>query len=214
MVCSLHAVLASTLARADSADNGCDTGAVAIANAYILVNPMYELAHSESLENYVRNNAEHFVRNGDAIRCARAMAAALIHTAVENYDHEAIRRQQELNAKLGASGVTRSGSEVQSIAAQFYFMGQQIALLAEVLPEAAEGGPLRTYLNPEQQAATQFLSGFLQDPSYRDLFISMQPMLLEMAKIEFDILVSIANGLDTNGPGDRPNAPTNLGLEK
>lgn len=188
-------VLAAACAQAQ---NGCQTGADAMANAYVRSNGIYALYFGD-LESYVAENRAHFAENGDAIRCAWAMSAALLRGAVQSYDPNALRRQQELNAQLGAMGIS-PGAAQPNASMMFYEMGQQIAWLADVLPAASRGnyGPLHTPVTETQRMkafATQMLQSLLQDPVMRQTFAQMEPLIREAAQMEYKQLMVIAAGL-------------------
>ena len=95
----------SLMAQPAFAQNGCDTGANALANAYVRGNPMYAIYFGD-LRSYIIDNREHFVSNGDSIRCARVMAGVLTNAAVQTYDPDALRSRDELNARLGSMGIS------------------------------------------------------------------------------------------------------------
>lgn len=180
------------------AQTGCQTGADVLANAYVRSNPMYAL-YFGNLESYIAENRMHFAENGDAIRCARAMSAALFRGSIRSYDPTALRRQQELNSQLGSMGIS-PGPAQASPSAMFYEMGQQMAWLAKVLPAASRGNyqPLRTPVTDTQRMkafATQMLQSLLQDPSVRQTFVQMEPLFREAAQMEYKQLMAIAAGL-------------------
>ncbi len=188
-----------TLAAACAqAQNGCQTGADAMANAYVRSNGIYVLYFGD-LESYVAENRAHFAENGDAIRCARAVSAALLQGAIQSYDPGALRRQQELNTQLGSMGIS-PGAAQPSASMIFYEMGQQMAWLTKVLPPAARGdyGPLHTPVTETQRMkafATQMLKSLLQDPVMGQTFVQMEPLIREAAQMEYKQLIAIAAGL-------------------
>lgn len=188
-------VLAAACAQAQ---NGCLTGADAMANAYVRSNGIYVLYFGD-LESYVAENRALFAENGDAIRCARAVSAALLQGAIQTYDANALRRQQELNARLGGMGIS-PGAAQPTASIMFREMGQQIAWLADVLPAASRGnyGPLHTPVTETQRMkafANQMLQSMLQDPYMRQTFILMEPLIREAAQMEYQQLIAIAAGL-------------------
>lgn len=193
-ILAVSAILAlSFFAQLADAQSGCRTGASPIANAYVRSNPMYALYFGD-LSAYVRENNSHFVSNGDAIRCARALSAALMGAAIQNYDPDAMRRRDELNAELGAMGIS-PGNQGMNASATFYMMGQHISRLAAVLPEAAGGGQATGYLTQEQALAAQIFQMVLQDPYTKAIFAQLEPKIRAVAEVDYQLLVSIANGL-------------------
>ncbi len=177
------------------AQTGCQTGAGALANAYVRANPIYAMFFGD-LESFVAENSAHFAAGSNAVRCARAMSKALMSGAIGSYDPTALRRQQELNAKLGAMGIS-PGSPMPSASAMLYAMSRQMAWLAEVLPAAAVGnfGPLRTPATEEQAFAARMFPFLLQDPTVRQVFLQQEPLIRQSAEAEFQQVVAIAQSL-------------------
>ncbi len=193
IVGTLWAVLVTLPALAQT---GCKNGANALANAYVRVNPMHALFIGD-LESLVANYSPQFAGGSDAVRCARAMSQALMSGAITSYDPEALSRQQELNAELGAMGIA-PGPQMPSASAMFYAMSQQMAWLSRVLPPAAAGnfGPMRTPATPEQALALQIFPILLQDPIVRQVFLDMELLIRESAEWEYRQVMAIAQGLD------------------
>ncbi len=179
---------------------GCRTGATALADAYVLANPMYSYFLGLELESYVAQNQEHFVANGDAIRCGAALARAFLNTSIQLYDPGDAERQQELNAQLGAMGIS-PGQQEATPASQMFGASLQLSRLVRVLPSAAQGDfePLRTpttELEQMQLLAGQVLRVLLQnDP---DMAATIAPTVKELARLEHEALrraaASLANG--------------------
>ena len=134
-VLTLVMVLAAPLPAA--ADSGCGSGGDALANAYARANPI-SAYYFGSVESYVSANRAHFQQGGDAIRCATALSQAFLNNAVQVYDPDDLRRQNELNAQLGAMGVA-PGPQQPNQAQQLYGISMQLSRLARVLPPAAPG---------------------------------------------------------------------------
>jgi hypothetical protein len=180
------------------AEEGCRTGASALGNAYVRLNPIYAYFYG-NLESYVESNREHFVAGGDSIRCAQAMSQALITGAIQSYDPDELREKQELDARLGALGIA-PGPYQATASQQLYAMGLQVARLARVLPSASNGNyqPLYTATNQleEQQIfAAQMLVMLLQDPTMAEVFTQLEPLIREAANSEYQLLVGMALSL-------------------
>ena len=187
--------LASVMAGPGYAQSGCQAGASALANAYVRVNPMSALFIGD-LESYVAQNRSRLTAGSNAVRCARAMSQALMSGAIKNYDRNALKHQQKLNAKLGSVGLS-PGSPLPNASAMFYAMSQQMAWLAEVLPAGAAGntGALHTAPTQEQAFAKQMFPILLQDPTVGAVFMQMEPTIREAIDMEYRQVMAIAQGL-------------------
>lgn len=181
-----------------AADNGCRTGAPFLADVYVLANPMYALFFG-SLESYVTTHKGHFSVDGDATRCAAALSKALMVGAIQAYDPQERIRRDELNARLGAMGVS-PGPQESSASSQLFGMSMTFSRLARVLPPAAQGnfGPLNTPTNElEQQilVAGQMLQFLLQDPEMRAVLSTTEPLIREIAVMDHQFVVRAAASL-------------------
>lgn len=178
---------------------GCRTGADALGNVYVRSNYLYALIYG-SVESYVENNRSHFGTNGDAVQCARQLSGALIGGALGAYNPNDLRRRQELNARLGAMGISPGQTPV-SPAQALFAMGRQIGWLSRVLPSAAAGDyrPLHTPETQEQQMqmfAGQFLTNMIhQDPMIRNSIMRVEPYIREAAEAEYRLLLNYASRL-------------------
>jgi hypothetical protein len=177
------------------AEPACRTGGKALADAFVLANPLSAYFFG-SLEAYVANNTHHFRAGGDAIRCANALARAFLGSAVQLYDPSDLRRQQELNARLGSMGIS-PGPQQPTASNQLYGISMQLSRLARVLPPAAAGdyGPLYTPTNELEQmqlAAAQVFQILLQDPSMASIFAQIEPIVREGANLEHRIISEAA----------------------
>ena len=161
------------------AQNGCRSGASALANAYVRANPMYAYFFGD-IESYVANNRKHFGTSGDSIRCARALSNALVRGATKNYDPSDLRRQRELNARLGSMGIS-PGISQPTASQQLYTMGLQFARLARVLPPAANGDyrPLHTPTTELEQM--QLFGAFPRGAEERKMMAQLRPGLAKKA---------------------------------
>lgn len=174
-------------------DNGCRTGGSALANAYVRVHPLYARIFGD-LASYVASNREHFVEDGDAIRCARLMSQALLNSAFQAYDPNELQRRNELNARIGAMGIS-PGPQSASPSAMFYEMAGQMSRLATALPRAAQGGPLQGHLTQEQAFAIQLLEMLLQGPDMRGIMDQIEPLLRELGNADYRLVLSIVQNL-------------------
>ena len=177
------------------AQTGCQTGASALANAYVRANPIYALFFGD-LESFVAENSAQFAEGSNTVRCARAMSQALKSGAINSYDPNALRQQQKLNADLGSIGIS-PGSPMPNASAMLYAMSQQMKWLSNVLPPAAAGnyGPLRTPATQEQAFAAQMFPILLQDPTVRQAFLQQEPLIRQSAESEYQQVMAIAQGL-------------------
>lgn len=181
-----------------AADNGCRTGASSLADAYILSNPLYALFFG-SLEPYVTAHKEHFSADGDSIRCAAALSKAMMAGAIQAYDPQERIRRDELNARLGAMGIS-SGQQESSASGQLFGMSMTFSRLARVLPAAAQGnfGPLNTPTSELEQQflfAAQMLQFLLQDPEMRAVLSTTEPLIREIALLDHQFVVRAAASL-------------------
>ena len=178
---------------------GCKTGAEALANVYVRLNPINAFFFG-SVEDYVAQNRAHFVAGGDAVACARVMTQALAQGAFQAFDPSYQRRRDELNARLGTIGISPGPAEA-SPAAQLYSMAQKMDKLAYALPPAANGNyqPLWTPRNELEQMelfAMQMLGAMLQqDAGMRSVLMQMRPQIEELANVEYRMLLNMAQGL-------------------
>jgi hypothetical protein len=202
--CLMSFVIAAacSLGAQSKKDNGCRTGGTAIADAYVLLNPMYSLFLGD-LESYLAENIEHFQEDGDAILCAKALSTAFASSAITMFDpaDEKRRRdsQDELNAKLGALGIAPDNSMQQpSPAMQYLAVSEQLSRLARGLPPATDGDfePLNTATNDMEQMrifAENLLRSMLQDPEVVSAFRQVDGMVREAAKAEHQMILNAAN---------------------
>jgi hypothetical protein len=187
--------------RPVAAEEGCRTGAEALGNAYVRLNMLYELFYGD-VESYVQSNREHFVAGGDTIRCANALAQALVNEALQSYDplaaRDAIRTQEIVNVELGKLGI--SGSFVPrtlSPAEQLYGLALRFDRLARVLPSVAEGDcrPLYTPTNVIENAeiqGRQMLKMLLQDPQVAWAFQQQEALIKKLANDEYQMSLRLA----------------------
>ena len=170
----------------------------ALGNAFIRANPIYAFFYG-SLEDYVAENPEFFVAEGEAIRCARDLSQALLRGAIQSYDPDALRRRDELNTQLRVLGI-EPGSPQATPSEQLYATARQLDRLVYALPSAANGNfqllhTPRNEIERMQIFAEQLLEELLKDPTVRGVFIQLEPMIRELAELEYKILVEMANNL-------------------
>ena len=84
---------------------GCETGLTVLARAYSYSSPMVVIPDQE-LERFVNANRSRFHADGDAVRCARAISSWLLSAAISSYDPQFQQQQDELNARMGAMGLS------------------------------------------------------------------------------------------------------------
>ena len=184
----------SYTAKAD----GCHTGAEALANVYVRMSPV-NAYYFGSVEDYIQQNRAHFVAGGDAVVCAQSLSAALVQGAYQNYDPNYWRDREELNARLGAMGIS-PGPQQASPAAQMFAMGRQMGKLADTLPYAAQGNfaPLwqpRDELERMQLFAMQMFGYLMEDPTMRSVMNQMQPQIKQLANMEYQMILGMASQL-------------------
>ena len=177
---------------------GCQTGAEVLANAHLRYNPIFAY-YFGSFEQYVEQNRAHFVAGGDAVICAQRLSQALVQGAIQNYDPGDQQRRDQLNADLGAMGIS-PGQQYATRSQQMLAVAQQMDKFAYALPYAAEGnfGPLWTPRNETEQLqifAMQMLRNMLQDPGTRSIFEQIRPQAIELGNIEYRMILALATGL-------------------
>lgn len=192
-------VAAGFLAAAPAAaEPACRTGGVAAANAYVLFNPIYAVYFGR-FEDYVAQNRAHFRAGGDAVRCIIALSPAFLNAGIQLYDPADLQRKQELDAKLGAMGIS-PGPQQPNAGNTLFGMGMQLSWLARGLPAAADGNyvPFNTPANEierMQLVARAMLQQLLQDPTVRQTFATMEPLIREAAQLEFRMILIAAERL-------------------
>jgi hypothetical protein len=180
------------------AEPGCRTGAQALADVFVRANPIYAY-YFGSLESYVVNNQAHFQSGGDSVRCAEALSQAFLGQAIGMYDPNDLRRRGELNARMGAMGVS-PGPQQPTLSQQLLGLSMQLSRLARVLPSAAAGNyqPLYTPTNEFEQMplfAAQMLQMMVQDPSMASVMAQIEPIARESANLEKTIIRRAAAAL-------------------
>lgn len=179
----------------------CSSGAVPLANAYVRSNPIYSMFYGD-LSTYLPSNSGHFQTNGDAIQCARIMANALLQRSVSSYDPQALQRSHEMRVKLETIGIS-AGPRAATASEMLLQLGMQLQRLARVLPAAALGdyGPYYTPTNEIEEMqlfAAQLLPTLLQDPTVRQSFMQVEPLIREAAEAEYQWIVNMALGMARN----------------
>jgi hypothetical protein len=186
------------------AQTGCQTGAVALANAYVHLNPFYAIFYGD-LQSYVASNRPSFVANGDAVRCAHALAQALMTGALATYDanavQDAIRTRQAVDAQLGALGISPiSSPQALTPSEELYFLALRFDRLARVLPPTAAGdyGPLHTpttQLEQLEMFAEQYLQTLIQDPFVASALSQQEALIKQCANSEYQMVLGMAAAL-------------------
>jgi len=176
----------------------CQTGAEALANVHVRYTPIFAY-YFGTIEDYVQQNRSHFVAGGDAVVCAQRLAQVLGNSAVQTYNQEDRAARDRLNAELDAMGISPS-QQSTSPSQQLYNMARQMDKLAYALPFAANGdfGPLwapRDELEQMQIFSMQMFNILMQDPTLHALLDSMKPTIVELADIEYRMILNISSGL-------------------
>lgn len=180
------------------AGGGCQTGAEAIANAYVRSNPLFAY-YFGSLESYVDENRRHFVDGADAIVCAKRLAQAFAKGSIPMYSRKDQIRREQLNSQIGQLGISPQQSK-SSPAADMFLISQRLNKLAYALPHAARGNydPLYLPRNEIEQAEVyshQLLGMLLRDPSIASVLETVRPTMVELADIEFRMVINAAGKL-------------------
>ena len=154
-----------------------------LAHTYVLATP---ISSPEALFDYVQENREYFVKNGPAIRLARALGNRLIREGVGAYDPNAFERAMGVGPAEFAPDVARSLNEG---AYQALAMGQELCWLADVLPAVAVGdyGPYQTTGTLARQAVRQslpYIYGMMEmlDPEIAQLYEETMNLYMPLAE--------------------------------
>ena len=187
----IAAIVLATATPMAAGEPACRTGAVHVADAFILANPMYAMYFGD-LAHYLNANGERFRPQGDATRCAAALSRAFMGQAINLYDPSDIQRKQELDARMRLHGIN-PGPQAPTAASMMFNMSMQLSRLARVLPAAAEGnfGPMNTAtteLEKMQIFAEDMLRVLLRDPTIRAMFAQLEPMIREAAQFDHNFL--------------------------
>jgi hypothetical protein len=188
------------------AQTGCQTGAPALADAYIRLNPMYAYFFGD-LESYVEENAEHFGVNGDAVRCAKALSQALQNEALQSFNPNEVRetmdRKQALDAQLGLMGINPDPSPAEpTLSSTLYDLSMRMSRLARILPLTADGD-LDSLQNPANElermqiVAEQILKNMFGDPTLQFVFNQMEPKIKQSAIAEWSMVKKLGYALAT-----------------
>jgi len=180
------------------AEPGCRAGGVAAANAYVLFNPIYAM-YFGSFEDYVSQNRAHFRAGSDAVRCITALSRAFLAAGMQLYDPADVQRKQQIDAQLGAMGIS-PGPQQPNAGTAVFGMGMQLSWLARGLPAAANGdyGPFNTPANEienMQLMARAMFAQLLQVPTAREAFAAMEPLIREGAQLEYKMITYAAERL-------------------
>lgn len=187
----LASVLIAVAGPMAAGEPACRTGAVAVADVFVLANPMYALYFGD-LAVYLNANRARFRVEGDAIRCAGALSRAFMGSAVKLYDPVDVQRRQALDARMRANGIN-PGPQQPTASSMMFAMSMQLSRLARVLPAAAEGnyGPMNTATTELEQMqifAESMLRVLIQDPTIRAMFASLEPLIREAAQFDHNFI--------------------------
>lgn len=194
--------------RTAVADSGCSTGGPYLANAYALSSPLV-IVMDGGLDRYVRQNRSHFGANGDAVRCARALAKALLSQAVGNFDPNYQRDRDRLNTRLGNLGIAPGPSQ-PSPSAQMFGLARELGWFAEAVVQGANENwaPFLNSGPPERQMAIQ--ATLLQVQMLQlmpEMLEILRPVVGEVTQLTHDLVLGFARNLAAR---DAPAAPTSI----
>lgn len=178
-----------------AAEPGCRAGGVAAANTYVLFNPIYALYFGR-FEDFVAQNRAHFRAGSDPVRCIAALSKAFLAAGIQLYDPADMQRKQQIDAQLGAMGIA-PGPQQPNAANTLFGMGMQLSWLARGLP-AASYGDYATFNTPAneiekmQLVARDMLQMLLQDPTVREAFAAVEPLIREGAQLDYRMITYAA----------------------
>lgn len=171
-------------------DRSCRNGANTLFNLYIRLNPIYSIYYGTP-EEYIAQNRGLF-QGGDVNECAKKVARALLNSSIQTFDRNALNRRAELNAQLGAMGISPGQAEMNPSAVLFT-TGQQILQLSKCLPGLLQGGASSNCMSQEQVLVSQLMNTLLQDSFMQSTLQQIKPLILQAAEADFQFLMSIAN---------------------
>lgn len=185
---------AAPAAPALAGEPACRTGGPFLAEAAVRSNPLFE-AIEGSFAEYVAANASHFGVNGDAVKCARAMSAALIASAAQVFDPGEVQIRDHVRRQMEAQGLS-AGPQQATLSEQYFALAMQMNRLARGLPALA-AGDMRPYATPTNQLeelhvfAENMLRMLMADPNVRQAIMAQLPLLRRAIQAERQML---ANG--------------------
>jgi len=193
--------LAGLALQTAHAQSPCQSGAAYAANAYIRFNPLYEVYFGD-LKSYITANGAHFRAGSDAVKCLSALSDAYRQHSHQLYDPADVARKVEIDRDLARHGIS-SGAPQPSASSLAYGMSTQLAQLARGLPSAANGnfGPLVIPTNKQER--TQYLARQLfplitQNPTVREVFAALEPLIREAAELEYKMIMQTATSIASN----------------
>ena len=177
---------------------GCQTGADALANAYVRFNPIFAY-YFGSVESYVSQNRAHFLAGGDSVVCAERLSQRWAQGAFQGFDPQDRHRRDRISAELGTMGIS-PGQSYSSPAADMYAASQLMGKFAYALPYAANGNyaPLyqpRNEIEQMQLFAMQMFQAMMRDPSLVSILEQIRPQAIELGNIEYRMIIHSAQGL-------------------
>ena len=178
-------------------------GGMHAANAFVLANPVYAVVFGGDLRAYVEKNRAQFRQGGDAARCMRALSSGFMSTALKLYDPVDVQQRQQLDARMRSAGIN-PGPQAPNAAQMMFNMSLQLGRLARVLPPGADGnwGPMETpttELEQLQLFAEGMFRGMMQNPEFRSILASVEPLLREAALFDHKFLLQAARRLANVG---------------
>jgi hypothetical protein len=184
------------LARLAAGDDptGCRKGSRPLANAFVRADSV--MAHYlGDLDSYVRAHREHFVMEGDSIRCARALSSALRAKAIASYDPEWRKARDRLDTRVMELGGTPGPYQV-SPAERLAAISMLMAQLADRLPAVAERR-VESFMTPEQKAATDTWNSLMLMPEIAEVFQFLEPLARDVAALEAGMIIGWASELSS-----------------
>jgi len=169
---------AAPAAPALAGEPACRTGGPFLAEAAVRSNPLFEA-----------------IEGGDAVKCARAMSAALIASAAQVFDPGEVQIRDHVRRQMEAQGLS-AGPQQATLSEQYFALAIQMNRLARGLPALA-AGDMRPYATPTNQLeelhvfAENMLRMLMADPNVRQAIMAQLPLLRRAIQAERQML---ANG--------------------
>ncbi len=182
-----------------AADNGCSTGGSALADAYVVADPIYATFFGDETGAFVARNRQHFLAQGDSVRCARALANAFAQKAAQVYDPElqAIRNQKR--RELEGQGIP-IGSGLPDASGGYVLISYELARLVEGLPPAAAGdferlGQAQNEFEAEKWSRARGLAKMMQLPPFWPTLRAFRPGVEQARELDREMIRDAAAAL-------------------
>lgn len=181
-----------SIAPALAASNGCDTGGIALSQAYVLADPVYATLFGEELLPFLARNQEHFLPAGDSVRCARALSSAYAQHAMRVFDPELQKIREQKRREIESQGIP-IGPVQADASGEYVLISFELLRLAEGMPSAASGNyeRLQQPANDFEQAKrmrAERLALMMQLPPFVPILVAIRPTIEQMRWMDQEMI--------------------------